>query len=152
MGRNEIALVVLSLIVLGLSLFVNGYVLFVSAVPVPASPDKIQFTTLTELEVFIEQFAANHSYINETEAIEQNTSEYMCLNYSYDMIEDLKEMGFAATLMRGRDPNSTMGHAWVRITLDIEPMIGMVALNYEDTYSQDQWQEYCADWQRVWLN
>lgn len=74
-------------------------------------------TTIPQSELYLilaitDRFAEIHKY---------NRTTYNCINYSKDLKHILQSLGYNITIQAGYPANSTTGHAWNTITLNLEP-------------------------------
>lgn len=90
----------------------------------------------------IENVATQHEYVNKTEALEKNISEYTCLNFSHDARVALTEQGFDARMICGWK-NSTVGHTGLELRLYPSPQTLEVAKQPLEDYPKNQY--YCED-------
>ena len=90
------------------------------------SMDRKGIDKLEEIEYIGQKFAANHNY----------SKDYDCKNYSDDLYEVLKALGYNVKEVSGcKAENGSECHRWLRIglELDFEPIDGEF-VNYEDVY------------------
>jgi len=94
----------------------------------------MEYSRITDLDYILDEYSESHEYINETQAVELNTSKFMCLDYSRGLVTELRDSGYDAYIRRGCLRDSKDCHAWVELHLQVEPIIGFVAHNYSNEY------------------
>jgi hypothetical protein len=75
---------------------------------------------------------------------EYNITEYNCLNYSKDFGLLMSGFGYNITLDAGYNENNSKGHAWNKITIELDPQDG--AMNnskiFYNKYSEKDLKRY----------
>ena len=131
MNNDSMFYFFLILALLFLTLF--GYQLGMSNTHIKDSEQKL--SELAFLEEARLKFIQMHEY---------NITEYNCVNYSKDFSELMSGFGYNITLDAGYNENNSKGHAWNKITIELDPQDG--AMNnskiFYNKYSEKDLKRY----------
>ncbi len=102
-----------------------SYLLNITKKDQPSEISEKRSQELNDLEIIMKRFKKHHKY---------NKSNYNCVNYSKDLMNIAKQLGFEVEeVIRCNDE---MCHEWLSVKMDFEPQTGKF-VDYSDKYPKE---------------
>jgi hypothetical protein len=129
-----VTMAVLCLVIfLGYSAYTKFYVTLNDPITIKLSEiDQIYKGEVMEFSILARRFSEQHKYISYEE---DKQNYYICGNYSRDLHNLAKDLGFKTKIVTGCPEGNGSCHTWLRIELDFEPQYGQF-VDYSKKYPE----------------